>query len=225
VGDIPSGLIGLMISMKSDKDLDIQVTSSDVIDINSEDEEWPTEVINWTGEIITEGTEVTKTWNGDSITYSGYTGMAGSPGNEFVVFNDETSNSYRMYAYGYEAGFATVEYSWTGQVGCDPGNAGSSGPDPYGKGAFQQTIAQGAVVMVGELPAGLRDVYVRLDSPADIDIQLYDGETAVVNWQGGQIAGTYHGLSLSSHYIPFILSYVYLVYFSIAIIRCGIPTK
>lgn len=203
VGDIPSGLEGLVIFMTSDnnKDIDIQLTSDDVTITTSDDEILATEVINWGGEIITEGIETTKTWNGDSITYSGYNGVADRKGDEFVVFNAMagvgTLNSYRMYAYGYEAGMATVNYTWTGRLGCDPDAAGTTdigggnAPDPFGSGAFQQNIAEGAVIEVGELPAGLRDVYVRLDSLSDIDIQLYDGDIAVVNWQGGHIAGTF----------------------------------
>jgi hypothetical protein len=173
VGDVPVGLEGLEIKLTSSADVDIQLASG------------TTEVINWEGSIITEATQVTKTWSGDSITYSGYYGDGTGVGNEFVTFNDQVSNDYQMYAYGYGAGFATVDYSWTGKAGCTPG-----GLDPSGSGSFSQTIAQGAVVVVGELPAGLTDVYVRLDSAADIDIQLYDGDTAVVNWQGGLISGT-----------------------------------
>ena len=173
VGDIPEGLEGLEISLTSPADVDIQLTSGG------------TEVINWQGGVLSGAGEETCSFSGDSITYSGYNGDGTGLGNEFVRFNDATSNAYTMYAYGYASGFATVEYSWTGQVGCTPG-----GPDPSGSGSFQQAISQGSVVTVGDLPAGLTDVYVRLDSTADIDIQLYDGSTAVVNWQGGIIAGT-----------------------------------
>jgi hypothetical protein len=173
VGDVPVGLEGLEIKLTSSADVDIQLTSGSI------------EVINWQGSVINEAEEVTKTWSSDSITYSGYNGDGTGLGNEFVRFNDQVSNDYKMYAYGYDAGFATVDYSWTGKAGCTAG-----GPDPSGSGSFSQSIGQGAVVVVGELPAGLTDVYVRLDSTADIDIQLYDGDTAVVNFDGGFISGT-----------------------------------
>lgn len=177
VGDIPSGLEGLEIAMiTTGDDVDIQLTSGE------------TEVINWEGDIINEGSVVTKTWSNDAITYSGYGGDGINAGNEYVMFKDGTSNAYRMWAYGYQPGVAVVTYSWTGQTGCT-GEGG--GPDPFGKGNFRQVIEDGAVVVVGDLPAGLTDVYVRLDSEADIDIQLYDGDVAVVDWVGGLINGMF----------------------------------
>jgi hypothetical protein len=175
VGDVPKGLKGLKITLTSSADIDIQLTSGS------------TEVINWEGSIIKEEEQVTKTWSGDSITYSGYNGDGtdGGLGHEFVTFNDEISNDYEMYAYAYGSGFAIVTYSWTGKDGCT-----ASGPNPSGSGSFTQNIAQGDVVVVGDLPIGLTDVYIRLESAADIDIQLYDGPTAVVKFKGGLISGT-----------------------------------
>jgi hypothetical protein len=75
--------------------------------------------------------------------------------------------------------------AWTGQAGCTSG-----GPDPSGNGSSSQNIEEDAVVVVGDLPAVLTDVYIRLDSATDNDIQLYDGITAVINWNGGLINGT-----------------------------------
>jgi hypothetical protein len=79
-----------------------------------------------------------------------------------------------------------VNYSWTGKAGCT-----ASGPKPTGSGNFNQNIELGDVVDVGYLPMGLTDVYIRLESAADIDILLYDGTTAVVNSNGGLISGTH----------------------------------
>lgn len=171
VGDIIEGLEGLEIVLTSPADVDIQLTSGN------------TEVINWQGDILNSATVQTSTFSGDSITYSGYNGDGVNLGNEYVQFNDATSNEYTMYAYGYASGVAKVDYSWSGRVGC------SAGPAPSGSGSFNQAISQGSVAIVGDLPAGLTDVYVRLDSSADIDIQLYDGSTAIVNYQGGILNG------------------------------------
>ena len=51
-------------------------------------------------------------------------------------FNDQVSNDYKMYAYGNDAGFATVDYSWMEKAGCT-----ASGPDPSGSGSFSQSIS------------------------------------------------------------------------------------
>ena len=40
-----------------------------------------------------------------------------------------------------------------------------------GNGSFSQYIAE-AIIRVGEIPAGKRNVYVELRSPADVDVQL-----------------------------------------------------
>ena len=167
VGDIPPGLLGLEIRLEAgDADMDLQLTSSS-----------STEVVNWKGSVIWESSEVTKTWNGDG------TGL----GNEYVRFNGEISNTYEIYAYGYASGFATVTYSWTGQANCTE----QQGPPPSGSGNFSQVIEAGKVVTFGELPAGLRDVYIRLDSASDLDIQVYDGSSALVSKDGGLVNGTY----------------------------------
>jgi endonuclease I len=116
-------------------------------------------------------------YRGDSIQYSGYNGVDGRPGNEFIEFGDATDRAYEMYAFGYAAGDATVSYSWTGRSDCTSATSGS--------GSFQQDISQGNAVTVGILPAGLTDVFIRLESTKDVDVQLYDGLVPVVDWKNG----------------------------------------
>jgi len=176
VGKIPSGLIDLEISMKSNQDVDIQLTSG------------AKNVINWEDGVLSSDIEETKVWNGDTITYSGYNGDEINLGNEYVFFRDDTQNAYTMYAFGYQSGYANVTYSWTGRKGCTP----SGVPDGSGSGSFSQSILLDDVVTVGDLPAGLTDIYVRLESAVDIDIQLYDEEVdmAIIKWQTGLMKGS-----------------------------------
>lgn len=174
VGDFPPGLIGLEIRLRCSSDVDIQLDSGSI------------EVVNWAGSIITESSQVTKTWENNSITYSGYNGDGTGLGNEFLRFNDVTRNAFQIYAYGYVAGSATVDYSWTGQANCTGG-----GDNPSGTGTFSQRITEGTVTTVGEIPGGATDVYIRLDSTVDVDIQLTDGAIAVINRDGGVINGMF----------------------------------
>ena len=51
-----------------------------------------------------------------------------------------------MKAFGYKAGFATVNYEWKGQIAAS------------GSGTFQQQIKEKDVVTVGEIPAGLSNI-------------------------------------------------------------------
>ena len=184
VGSIPVGLSGLEIQMTAgNTDIDLQLTSSSSSSLPAVS----TEVVNYKGSIIFESSQVTKTWNGDSITYSGYNGDGTGLGNEFVRFNDDNNhNAYQIFAYGYTPGVAAVTYAWTGQANCtDDGQ----GLDFSGSGVFSQEIEVGTVITVGELPAGLTDVYIRLDSASDIDIQVYDGNVAIVKRDGGLVSG------------------------------------
>ncbi|MEC8052450.1 MAG: metallophosphoesterase [Myxococcota bacterium] len=60
-----------------------------------------------------------------------------------------------------------------------------------GNGSFSQYIAEEAIIRVGEIPAGKRNVYVELRSPADVDVQLVDLSTGtvVVGWPSGILNG------------------------------------
>ena len=60
-----------------------------------------------------------------------------------------------------------------------------------GSGNFSQYIAEQAIVKVGEIPQGKRNVAVKLRSPADVDVQLVDLSTGtiVVGWPSGILNG------------------------------------
>lgn len=62
----------------------------------------------------------------------------------------------------------------------------------FGAGARIESVSAGVTVVLGDLPAGLADVYIEVDSTADVDIQLYDGTTKLVDRIGGIIDGTYY---------------------------------
>jgi hypothetical protein len=51
-------------------------------------------------------------WEGDSITYSGW--LSSPPGNEQILFNDVTSNTYQVYLRGYGESTVKVTITWTG---------------------------------------------------------------------------------------------------------------
>lgn len=170
VGEVPSGLVGLEIQLRSSQDVDIVMNSGS------------TKIIDWQSGLISSAMLETSEWQSDSITYSGYNGDGSGLGNEFVRFNDETNNPYTIFAFGYDSGFATVTYNWSGKSNCEDVPAS-------GDGFFTQSISEGDVVVVGDLPQGIKDIYVRLDSSSDIDVQLYDSNVAVVDWQSGLIRG------------------------------------
>ena len=87
-----------------------------------------------------------------------------------------------MKAFGYKAGFATVNYSWSGKENCS---------DPKsGKGNFKQEILEDAINLVETIPPNIQNVYVELNSNKDLDIQLYSSNgDAIVAWPNGKLSG------------------------------------
>jgi hypothetical protein len=78
-----------------------------------------------------------------------------------------------------------------GQVGGKADGFDWGSPCRAGSGTFTQPIAKDAVVTVGKIPAGRVGVMIKLTSPQDVDIQLYDesGDVAVVQWPEGLLQG------------------------------------
>ena len=170
VGTIPIGIEGLSIELQSNKDVDIQLFDTD----NDK------AIVAWSSgnsldALFYSSDEETKTYKDMEITYSGYNGTNGNRGYEFIkVQGKETPVNLEMKAYGYKAGTATVNYSWTGKVGCEEG---------IGEGNFTQNIPDKSIALVGEIPKNIDNLNILLNSMVDVDVQLYgeDG-TAIVKW-------------------------------------------
>lgn len=184
VGRILTNLDGVRIELKSDDDVDLQL-----VDISSS-----TNVIAWPNGIISQAYQASTVYQGDQITYSGYAGNGVNAGDEYIQFDKPTNREYEILAYGYNKGFAMITYSWTGKVGCTNSETSSSG-----SGFFMQNITRGESAEIGKLPAGLSDVYIRLESPGDIDIQLFDGKTPLIGWDDSSILGAYSGFSTNQY--------------------------
>jgi hypothetical protein len=174
VGDVPPGLTRLSIQLRSNSDVDLQLSSGSI------------EIINWDTGVIQESHETSLMWNNDSITYSGYGGDGTGIGNEYIQFDDSTNNDYRIYVFGYKSGFATVNYTWDDTDDC----IGEDLTSPAGSGTFSHVVNEGQVVWLGDIPMGLQDVYILVKSDNDIDLQLYDGNIAVVSSEDGILTGT-----------------------------------
>ena len=188
VGDIPVGKEGVYIKLLSDEDVDIQLFDS----------ESGAKLVEWPDGTLNGATSESMSHYGMSIEYSGYNGDGTGLGHEYIKITGATSRLLTMKAYGYAAGYATVDYSWTGTEGC------STGPADSGAGSFEQYIEKDAVVEVGELVEGLSDVTVYLRSDEDVDIQLVDTRygNKIVHWPSGMLKGattestTYAGLTI-----------------------------
>ncbi len=71
-----------------------------------------------------------------------------------------------------------------------------------GSNQFQQYIPQNQRSLVGTIPAGIKDLEIRLDSPEDVDVELWHGDKPIIAWpngslNGGRLASTnYNGVTV-----------------------------
>ena len=184
VGEIPPARHGVSIQLTSDKDVDIQLIDKDTGD---ELIAWPSGLLNGSAESCTTYEDVEYCW-------SGYNGDGTNYGNEWIEIKGETNRTLVMKAYGYAAGTALVDYSWKAPPEGTCVDAGS--------GSFTQEIDKGGTTDVGVIPAGKNNVMVKLTCDTDVDIQIYDGDKAIVMWPSGILNGpdkqhtTYDGMTV-----------------------------
>lgn len=176
VGEIPPDRHSVFIRLSSPQDVDVQL-----IDVAT-----GAEIVAWPNGTLDGATDACTTFHGQEICYSGYNGENGQLGNEWIELRGTTTRTYRMEAFGYQAGQGTVDYTWETTPGC---------VDEGGSGSFQQFVQQGASTVVGDIPAGKSDVTVSLeaDGGRDIDVQLWDGSTKIVAWDPQGNHGLLHG--------------------------------
>lgn len=162
VGNIPAGIKDLNITLTSDKDVDIRLYAGD------------DKLVHWPYGLLNDPTAKSATYKGVQVAYSGYNGTDGNKGHEYIKITGATPTAMTMKAFGYRAGYATVNYSWSGKENCNPNQ---------GEGNFTQALEKDAISLVGTIPAGIGALGVTLKSDKDLDIQLYgeDG-TAIVAW-------------------------------------------
>ncbi len=184
VGEIPQGIQGLHIELKSDNDVDIRLYAQ-----NGD------KIVHWPNGILNGPQKESKKYKNHLVTYSGYNGVDGDKGHEYIEVDGSTPTTFIMKAFGYKAGFATVNYSWSGKDNCSASESGT--------GHFKQAILQKAINLVGTIPPHIKDVYIQLTSDKDLDIQLYsaNGE-AIIAWPNGKLSGpnkqsiNYHGMKI-----------------------------
>ncbi len=189
VGTIPKDLTDVYIALESDKDVDIRLYNA-----NGE------KIVHWPNGLLSGGSKDSTHYNGITIEYSGYNGDGSGLGHEYIKISGTTQNNFIMKAFGYEAGYAKVDYSWAGKENC----TGGSTPSTSGSGDFQQLIVEKDIVTIGDIPPTINNLYITLKSDKDVDIQLYDKDdgTKIVHWPEGLLNGsqkqntTYKGMTI-----------------------------
>lgn len=186
VGTIPAGIEGLRVSLKSDDDVDVRLYGEN-----------DDKVVAWPDGILHRGIEKSTRYKGSEVTYSGYDGVDGDKGDEFIEIGGTVPVDMTMKVFGYRAGHATVKYSWSGKAGCTTQESGT--------GKFAQELKKGVSRLVGNIPANVRNIDINLTSSNDLDIQLFDEKgTAIISWKPqGLMSGMgvqsmdYHGMRIT----------------------------
>lgn len=102
VGTIPPNINNVKINLTSETDIDIQLYGAD-----------GTPIIAWSPTGLLSGPSVQNiVYNDMNITWSGYNGIDGEKGHEYIHIEGNTTEMLVMKVYGYEAGNAEVTYSW-----------------------------------------------------------------------------------------------------------------
>jgi phosphatidylserine/phosphatidylglycerophosphate/cardiolipin synthase-like enzyme len=105
VGKIRSGLSDVKIQLISPVDIDIQLYDSD-----------ETAVVKWPDGLLDGPDEQSTSYKGVTVVWSGYNGDGTGPGNETIELRGTTQTELTMKVFGYQAGTATVNYSWGAQT-------------------------------------------------------------------------------------------------------------
>lgn len=175
VGTIPEGKRNIFVELRSPADVDIQL-----VDLRT-----GTIVVGWPDGILNGDSAEQSSYGGNLVRYSGYNGVDGELGYEYIEIQGDLRRSFELRAYGYAAGSAEVTYGWEAAEDCEDG----------GSGSFNQPVAQNQMTVVGTIPAGKANVMVELESlnGRDIDVQLYHGSTKLVVWDPNNQHGLLHG--------------------------------
>ena len=112
IGTIPAGVDSLVINLTSANDLDIEIWDE------------KTFVVGWQADgrdsLIYRNTPVSGLYNGVRIAWSGWDGIDGEKGNEYIRISGTTQNSFLMKVFGYQRGEVYVDYSWGSDVATAP---------------------------------------------------------------------------------------------------------
>ncbi len=106
---IPAGISNFSVTLTANTDVDVELWDGNTM------------VVGWNG-LIDSDHQVTGSYGGNTITWSGYNGIGGNPGRESITIAGTINRSFVMKVFGYQAGSYTVSYAW-GQSNPQPPTA------------------------------------------------------------------------------------------------------
>lgn len=137
IGEIPTGLEDVYISLSSTEDVDIQFY----------DKNTGRAIVQWPSGILSGNAEQTTVYDGLTITWSGYNGdqVSGRFGYEFISVRGRTNRPYVMKAFGYASGHARVDYTWGKRFTIFAGIRGGGVSDTIDTGSAVTTWADAQI--------------------------------------------------------------------------------
>jgi hypothetical protein len=189
IGTIPANKRDVRIDLSSTVDVDIQLIDTRG-DSNPNND---VEIVAWPSGLLHGAESGCKVHQGLEYCYSGYNGTDGQLGNEWIEIHGITNTTLQMKAFGYQAGDFDVHYAWSAATNCNE----------TGSGSFNQSLTKNQVSEIGVIPAGKTNVDIQLKSSRDLDIQLFAGNVALIQWPDGMLAGAdqqtlvYEGLEIT----------------------------
>ena len=187
VGQIPKGKWNVRVYLSASSDVDIQIFDKDDTSKFPEGKA----IVAWcanakTCNIGTLGSAEgagSATYRTMKLGYSGYGGVNGQPGKEYITIDGKTTTTLEMKAFAFQAGEALVDYSWERvQTPCCLGIAPCTGQ-------FSMNVPKSASMTIGDIPRGKKNLRVQLFCEKDVDIQLYDLEDTSTFTEGKAIIG------------------------------------
>ncbi len=119
VGELIEGLNNVHIELICDEDVDIQLYDKDTGE----------RIVHWPSGILSGCCEQTTAYHGVTVEWSGYNGDGTGLGHEYVRITGTTNRPFIMKAFGYQSGYATVNYTWGNND-----EAGDLDPNDYNPG-------------------------------------------------------------------------------------------
>ena len=104
IGTIPAGVDSPEINLTATRDLDIELWDDDIFVIG-----WQ---VNGKKSLIYHSAPATGLYRGVEIAWSGWDGVDGDKGSEYIRISGTTQNSFLMKVFGYQEGDVTVDYRW-----------------------------------------------------------------------------------------------------------------
>lgn len=173
LGTLPLGLENVRVSLEAEGGADLDITLHDPFTDRKSYPEGKS-VVGWckgtrcNKGVLNGGTQGEALYENTRVVYSGYNGVDGNKGKEFIEVNGILSRPLSMGVLAYKSGKATVNYSWDGDKSPCCLGTGECG------GFFSVYLEKDQIIQLGQVSTGIENLNISLVAEDDLDLSLYD---------------------------------------------------